>query len=187
MSPNATEFHGDFLPQDSAGDDSSIEANSAQPFSEAELQDLLYGEGRSVEERLTLLRQFRGDLADRAGGDIAGNDAAALLDEINERIAELESDGSLGEAAETLDVDPLAHRETLSPDSDELEELEEEDADSLDEEDEWLDDEEEPGAASHRDAVDEDFEDDETSTTSTMTTRWRARAPTSAQRFSVAS
>ena len=161
MSPNPTEFHGDFLPQDSAEDESSIEANSAQPFSEAELQDLLYGEGRSVEERLTLLRQFRGDLAERAGGDIAGDDATTLLDEIDARIAELESDGNLGDATDTLDVDPLAHRETLSPDSDELEELEEEDADSLDEEDEWLDDEEESGAAGYGDAVDEDFEDDD--------------------------
>jgi hypothetical protein len=161
MSPNANEFHGDFLPQDSAEDDSSIEANSAQPFSEAELQDLLYGEGRSVGERLALLRQFRSDLADRAGGDVADDDATALLAEIDARIAELESDGSLGEATDTLDVDPLAHRETLSPDSDELEELEDEDADSLDEEDEWLDDEEEDRAADYRDAVDEDFEEDE--------------------------
>lgn len=160
MSPNATEFHGDFLPQDSAEDDSSIEANSAQPFSEAELQDLLYGEGRSVEERLTLLRQFRSDLADRAGGDVGGDDATALLAEIDGRIAELEGDENLGEATDTLDVDPLAHRETLSPDSDELEELEGEDADSLDEEDEWLDKEEDQ-AADYRDAVDEDFEDDE--------------------------
>jgi hypothetical protein len=160
-----TEFHADFLPQDSAEDDSSIEANTAQPFSEAELQDLLYGEGRSVEERLTLLRQFRGDLADRAGGDIGDDDTTNLVADIDQRIAELESDDGLGEATDTLDVDPLVHRETLAPDSDELEELQEGDAESLDEEDEWLDEEEEAGkeepAADYRDAVDEDFEEDE--------------------------
>jgi len=38
-----------------------------------------------------------------------------------------------------FDDDPAAHRETLSPDSDELEDVEAADAASLDEEDEWLD------------------------------------------------
>jgi len=165
MSPNPTEFHDDFLPQDSAEDDSSIEANAGQPFSEAELEDLLYGDSRSIEERLTLLRQFRDDLAARAGGDIADDDPTELIAEIDKRIAELESDETLGEAADTFDVDPLAHRETLAPDSDELEELEEEDEESLDEEDEWLDEEEETededSGADYRDAIDEDFEDDD--------------------------
>jgi len=165
MSPNPTEFHDDFLPQDSAEDDSSMEANTAQPFTEAELQDLLYGDSRSVEERLTLLRQFRADLAARAGGDIADDDSEELIAEIDQRIAELQGDENLGETAGTIDVDPLAHRETLAPDSDELEAIEEEDEASLDEEDEWLDEEEEAEnedqAADYRDAVDEDFEDDE--------------------------
>jgi hypothetical protein len=168
MSANPTEFHGDFLPQDSADDDSSIAANAAQPFSEAELEDLLYGDSRSVEERLTLLREFRDNLAARAGGDIADDDSEELIAEIDRRISELQSDETLGEAADTVDVDPLAHRETLAPDSDEMEALEDADEASLDEEDEWLDEEEEdeeeedeePGA-DYRDAVDEDFEDDE--------------------------
>jgi hypothetical protein len=165
MSPNPTEFHDDFLPQDSAEDDSAIEANTAQPFSEAEIEDLLYGDSRSVEERLTLLRQFRADLAARAGGDIADDDPTELIAEIDERIAELEGLENLGEGGDTIDVDPLAHRETLAPDSDELEAIEDEDEASLDEEDEWLDEEEEAEdedqGADYRDAVDEDFEEDD--------------------------
>jgi hypothetical protein len=171
MSPNPTEFHDDFLPQDSAEDDSSLPTNTAQPFSQAELEDLLYGDSRSVAERLTLLRQFRADLAARAGGDIADDDPTELIAEIDQRIVELESDESPGGASGTRDVDPLAHRETLAPDSDELEAIEDEDEASLDEEDEWLDEEEEAEdedeegdedeGADYRDAVDADFEDDE--------------------------
>ena len=62
-----------------------------------------------------------------------------------------------------FDSDPLAHRETLAPDSDELEALEAEDASSRDEEDDWLDAEEEGKAENgpYADAVSEDFEEDD--------------------------
>ena len=98
---------------------------------------------------MSLLRELRDDLAGREGGDVGDNDPAALIREIEDRIVELEGEASRGGRQIILDIDPLAHRETLSPDSDELEELEEEDEESLDEEDEWLDSE------------DEDLEDDE--------------------------
>jgi hypothetical protein len=98
-------------------------------------------------------------------GQGAAQLAQGRIAEIDQRIAELQGDENLGETAGTIDVDPLAHRETLAPDSDELEAIEEEDEASLDEEDEWLDEEEEAEdedqAADYRDAVDEDFEDDE--------------------------
>ena len=65
-----TNYRDDILPQDSAEDDSSLETATSQPLSEAEIEDLLYGEGRSTEERLRLLRALRDDIADREGYDV---------------------------------------------------------------------------------------------------------------------
>ncbi|MDR3472869.1 MAG: hypothetical protein P4M09_14490 [Devosia sp.] len=140
-----TPYRDDVIPQDTADDESSPETGTAQPLSEAEIEELLYGEGRSTEDRLTLLRQLRDDLVGREGGNVGDNDPEPLIQEIEDRIAELEGDAGRGGEQIVLDVDPLAHRETLSPDSDELDELEEEDEDSLDEEDDWLDAEDEGG------------------------------------------
>ncbi|HVX82993.1 MAG TPA: hypothetical protein VHB23_16610 [Devosiaceae bacterium] len=157
MSP--TNYRDDILPQDTAEDDSSFETATSQPLSEAEIEDLLYGDGRSTSERLELLRRLRGDIADREGYDVGDDDAEALLTEIDGRIAELE--GESDQLGVVFDSDPLAHRETLAPDSDELEELEEEDEASLDEEDEWLDKEEEAGADAYGEADREDFEEED--------------------------
>ena len=128
MLPNRS--HDDFLAQDSAEDDSSLEAVTSQPLSEAEIEDLLYGGERSTAERLALLQALRADLADRQGGDAGENEIGALLREIDDRITELrgaDRDGGSGR----IDFDPLAHRETLAPDSDELEAIEADDAASM--------------------------------------------------------
>ena len=130
-------FHDDVVPQDTTLDDSSAEANSGQPFGETEIEELLYGGERSTAERLDLLRALREDIAERDGGDFGdfrGNDPRALLHEIDSRIAELIGAERDGARPGALDPDPLAHRETLSPDSDELEALEEDDEASLEEE-----------------------------------------------------
>jgi hypothetical protein len=148
MSP--THYHDDFVAQDTAEDDSSFETGTAQPLSEAEIEDLLYGDGRSSEERLTLLRQLRDDVADREGDDVGDNDATPLLAEIDGRIAELSGDERQGEMPGALDIDPLAHSETLSPDSDEREELEAAEEASLDDEDDFFDeDDDTPGDTVH--------------------------------------
>jgi hypothetical protein len=159
MSP--TDYHDDFIPQDTREDEASLDTGVAQPLSEAEIEELLYGEGRSVEERLRLLRELRNDIATRASGTVLDDDPAALTAEIDDRIAELQGEIDLpGDAV--FDVDPLAHRETLAPDSDELEELEDEDEDSLDEEDEWLDSEDREAESEGGDTANgEDFEDDD--------------------------
>jgi hypothetical protein len=133
----ATNFHDDFLPQDSAEDDSSIEAITSQPLSEAEIEELLYGGERSSRERLELLRSLRADLADRESNDFGERDAEAIVAEIDSRIAELTGAERDGEEAGAIDPDPLAHRETLSPDSDELDDLEAADDDSLDDDVGW--------------------------------------------------
>jgi hypothetical protein len=157
----ATTYHDDVIPRDTAGDDSGFDTGTNLPLSETEIEDLLYGEGRSIDERLRLLRSLRNDLSDRAGGDVAGNDSGSLLGEIDGRISALEAEAETGDGGGVVfDADPLAHRETLAPDSDELEALDEEDEASLDEEDEWLDDEEEQ-ATGARSVVDDDFDDDD--------------------------
>lgn len=188
MAPS--KYHDDLIPRDTAEDDSSLDTGTDLPLSEIEIEDLLYGEGRSLEERLELLRTLRDDLAERGGADFGDDDPNSLRREIEARIAELEGEAD-GSGGVVFDSDPLAHRETLAPDSDELEALDEEEEASLDEEDEWLDAEEEAGdrteygrgdgaddedeedledeedeededqGADYRDAVDEDFEDDE--------------------------
>jgi hypothetical protein len=127
---SATDFHDDLLPQDIAEDDSSLEANIGQPVSEAEIDDILYGPERSPTERLALLRALRTDISSREASDFGENDPAIVRRSIDDRIAELEGDATRG-ARGQLDFDPLAHRETLSPDSDEIEDLEAQDENSL--------------------------------------------------------
>ena len=156
-----TTYRDDILPQDTAEDDSSFGTGTSQPLTEAEIEDLLYGDGRSASERLALLRTLRNDIADREGYDVGDDDPGPLVAEIDARIAELE--GESGRDDVVFDSDPLAHRETLAPDSDELEALEAEDASSRDEEDDWLDAEQEGKAENgpYADAVSEDFEEDD--------------------------
>ena len=65
--------------------------------------------------------------------DVAGSDAASLLAEINRAISELQSLPGEGMDPASVDHNPEDHRETLSPDDDELlallDEDEEEEAD----------------------------------------------------------
>lgn len=110
MSP--TNYRDDIIPQDTADDDSVIETSTGLPLTEDEIDDLLYGEGRSTAERLALLRSLRDDLASRTEGN-GTDDAAELIEEISDRITELEEESD-GDSEITLDSDPLAHRETLS-------------------------------------------------------------------------
>ena len=133
MSP--TDKHDDLIPEDTAADDSVADTLTGLPLTQDELQDLLYGQSRSTEERLDLLRAFRSELADREGSDFGDDDPGALIAEIDGVIAELTGAERDGERPGALDIDPLAHRETLSPDSDELEDLLEADDNSLDADD----------------------------------------------------
>lgn len=128
----------DILPQD--GNDSTI---TAQPISQAEIEDLLYGDDRPAAERVERLAELADSLRAREPGDFGDNDPARLLTEIEGAIASI--DGALDPDTEvdgpTMIDDPLNHRETLSPDSDELEAIEEDDEASLSDGSEPLDDE----------------------------------------------
>jgi hypothetical protein len=128
-----TNHPGRVLPQDTRPGDAGDEVNVGQPVSLNEVEDLLYGDDRPAEHRLDRLRELAGELRARSAGDIADDDAGAVLAEIERAIATLEAKSRVAGEPGVLDEDPLDHRETLAPDSDELEEIEEEDEESIEE------------------------------------------------------
>jgi hypothetical protein len=132
---------GRVLPQDAVPDDGG-DTITAQPVSQAEIEDLLYGDDRPAAERVARLAELAGNLRDREHGDFGGNDATRLLGEIDAAIARITGalDPDFDADESTMDDDPLNHRETLSPDSDELEAIEEDDEASLSDATEPLDD-----------------------------------------------
>ncbi len=126
---------GRVLPQDVVPQDGWGEVMTALPISQAEVEDLLYGDDRPAAERVERLGELAEFLRGREPGDFGDDDPGRLLDEIDRAIARinggLERDPDLEFDETTMDDDPLNHRETLSPDSDELEAIEESDEASL--------------------------------------------------------
>lgn len=112
------------------GDDGDAPGIS-QPLSQAEIDELLYGDGWSAEDRLERLRDFRDDLQSREAADFGTDDPRYLLKEVSAAIARLERSFGEGMDPSSVDHNPEDHRETLAPDSDELEALEEDDVASL--------------------------------------------------------
>lgn len=135
---------GRVLPQDVVPQDGSGDMLTALPISQAEIDELLYGDDRPPQERIERLQELSAQLRDKEPGDFGDNDPGVLATEIDEAIARLmaamDRDPDLVFDEPTMIDDPLNHRETLSPDSDELEEIEEEDEASLSDATEPLDD-----------------------------------------------
>jgi hypothetical protein len=137
---------GYIIPQDTAPDDTGTDAIIGLPISQDEIDELLYGENRPTGERLDRLKELAEDLRTRKAGEIGDNDAATLLGSIEQTISSLEAKSRHASEKGMLAGDPLDHRETLSPDSDELDMIEEEDEESVEDdigvldEEEWADD-----------------------------------------------
>ena len=135
---------GRVLPQDVVPQDGWGDMMTALPISQAEIEDLLYGDDRPAIERVERLTELADSLRNREPGDFGDNDPGRLLTEIDAAIARitgaLEREPDLEFDEPTMDDDPLSHRETLSPDSDELEAIEAEDEASLLDGSEPLDD-----------------------------------------------
>lgn len=135
---------GTLVPQETNFDNAD-QAGIAQPYSQSEIEDLLYGDDRPVEERLARLREMRDEAAIRESGDWGDEDPASMLDELDRAIEELTgdsqaSDDNFGIQDVVLD-DPANHSHALAPDDvDALERLAgesiEDDEDSFYEEDE---------------------------------------------------
>jgi hypothetical protein len=135
---------GRVLPQDVVPEDGSGDMMTALPVSQAEVEELLYGDDRPAIERVERLQELAGQLRDKEQGDFGDNDPGRLLVEIDAAIgrinAALDRDPDAEYEEQTMDGDPLDHRETLSPDSDELLAIEDDDVASLSDGSEPLDD-----------------------------------------------
>ena len=142
---------GSILPEDITGQDAWDDVVTALHVTDDEIDELLYSEDRSVEERIARLKEIAGQLHTYEPGDLGG-DTQVLLGQIDEAIDRLsgglDRDPDLPDNEPTLSDDPLYHRELLSPDSDELEEIEEEDEESLDDDEGPLPDDETDQAVS---------------------------------------
>src|SRR5690606_26121544 len=122
------------ISRDTGLEDGSEDVFTELPFSLDEVNELVYRDDRPAEERINRLRELGDDLRARQAGDLADGDPGSLLEEVEGAIRLLEAKSRFVGEPGMLDEDPLDHRETLAPDSDELDMIEEEDEDSLEEE-----------------------------------------------------
>jgi hypothetical protein len=130
------------ISRDTALADGSPEVLSELPFTLDEVNDLVYGDDRPAAERMARLAELAEDLRARQAGDLADGDPGALLGEVEAAIRLLETKSQFAGEPGMLAEDPHDHRETLSPDSDELSLIAEEDEESLEEEGAQLEDDE---------------------------------------------
>lgn len=117
--------------QDTRNDGDGEQVLIAQPLSQAEIDELLYSDEFPREERLARLRQVRLELSEQEASDFGSDDPGSLLGVVNEAIAALEDGVGESMDASSVDHNPEDHRETLSPDSDELDAIEQADEESL--------------------------------------------------------
>lgn len=116
------DHHGTMVPQDTSFDNAD-QPGIAQPYSQSEIEDLLYGDDRPASERLARLRELRDESAIRESGDWGDQDPAAMLDELDRAIDELsasianaEDNDAFAGLDTTFDNDPTDRLDALSPD-----------------------------------------------------------------------
>src|SRR3569832_898176 len=87
---------GRIVPQDVALPDGSGSMLTALPVSQAEIEELLYGDDRPPRERIERLQELAGQLREDLPGDLGDGDGLAdsllLLLEVDEAIARLQGD-----------------------------------------------------------------------------------------------
>ncbi len=110
---------GSLVPQETSFDNADT-PGIAQPYSQSEVEDLLYGSDRPARDRLERLREMRVEAAERESGDFGGQDPAFLLDELDRAIEELQRDldntDDTGNVDASMSSDPADHLDALSPD-----------------------------------------------------------------------
>jgi len=116
-------FRGLLAEDTPAGNDGDV-PGFAQPVSQAEIEELLYGDDWPAAERLARLLAIRDELSNLEASDFGDDDPRRLIGAIDEAVAQLSDVEGEGMDPTSVDHDPAAHRETLSPDSDELEAIE---------------------------------------------------------------
>lgn len=133
---------------DTVGNDGDTPGFSA-PIGPGEIEELLYNEGWPASGRIERLLEMRARLVELESPDFGDDDPRVLIRQIDAAIGQLRNLEGEGMDPTGIDMDPGSHRETLSPDSDELLDIEALDAASLtdgdepDEDDadkrEWID------------------------------------------------
>lgn len=114
---------------DTVGNDGDTPGYAA-PIGPGEIEELLYNEEWTAAARIERLLQMRAQLAELESPDFGDDDPRSLIRQIDAAVGQLQNLDGEGMDPTSMDLDPGAHRETLSPDSDELLDLE-----ALDEED----------------------------------------------------
>lgn len=120
MSSRFRDLVGQDMPIGNDGDTPGM----AQPVSQTEVEELLYSDDWPIEERLARLRDMRRDIADFEAPDYGDEDPLTLVRFIDDAITRLQRLTGEGMDPTSVDQDASVHRETLSPDSDELEAIE---------------------------------------------------------------
>lgn len=123
-------FRGLIAEDTPAGNDGDT-PGFAQPVSQTEIEELLYGDDWPAAERLARLLSIRDELSNLEATDFGDDDPRTLIGAIDEAVAQLNGLAGEGMDPTSVDHDPAAHRETLSPDSDELAAIEAADQASL--------------------------------------------------------
>jgi len=116
------DHHGTMVPQDTNFDNAD-QPGIAQPYTQSEVEDLLYGDDRPASERLARLRELRDESTIRESGDWGDQDPAAMLDELDRAIDELsatianaDDNADFAGLTTTFDNDPADRLDALSPD-----------------------------------------------------------------------
>lgn len=121
MSPS--NHYGRVIPQDIEPQDVAETSNIAEPYTQTEIEDLLYGSDRPATERLARLRELRDEAVTRESGDWGDEDPASLRDELDRVIDELS--GMMADGDDTADyagleamsgADGTGRLDTLAPD-----------------------------------------------------------------------
>lgn len=123
----------DLIGQDvPVGNDGDTPGYSA-PVGPGEIEELLYNEEWTAEARIKRLLEMRAQLSDLESPDFGDDDPKSLIRQIDAAVGQLRNLVGEGMDPSGIDMDPGAHRETLSPDSDEMLDLEQADEESLNE------------------------------------------------------
>ncbi|MCW5722626.1 MAG: hypothetical protein KIS86_15935 [Devosia sp.] len=148
------DHRGTILPQETNFDNSD-QPGIAQPYSQSEIEDLLFGDDRPVADRLARLQEMREEAIIRESGDWGDEDPAAMLDEIDRAIEQLSGRQLSSDDNFALEPgmaeDPQDHLHALAPDDiDAQQALIGEDEFYEDDEDGPADDEQWAGSAEFR-------------------------------------
>jgi hypothetical protein len=126
----------DLIGQDDTVGNDGDTPGFASPVGPGEIEELLYNEEWTAAARIERLNEMRAQLSDLESPDFGDDDPKGLIRQIDAAIGQLQNLEGEGMDAGSIDMDSSAHRETLSPDSDELLDLEALDEDSLTDDDE---------------------------------------------------